>query len=543
MLALAGVAASTHALAQAATPVPEPPAQLAPSTKPAAPPVVEVRHYLVLGVTLLDAAMVRAALTGLIGQRTVEELHGATGQVQALYARAGYGAVVVYLPPQEVSGGVITLQVIEGRLSAVRVDGAGPAFGEAGILASLPALQAGQTPRLDRIDAQLRMANDNPAKRTRLVLLPGQQPEQTEAEIAVEPAPRRQLGLELDDSGTPATGRAHLGLTWRDANASGRDDVLELRLQVAPEQPRQFAAAGLSYRLPLYRARTMLDAFALLSDTRSASIPTALGELRFAGRGHLLGLRATHYLPRLAGVDARLALALEYRDQRNQCAIGTLPTGACGSAGGDLTILPLTLEYSLAGDAHRPLAMSVAWVQGLPAGGGRADRAAFDAVRPGARPTFTALRAQWSAQQRLSATGWVASARVAGQWAAQPLVPAMQFGAGGRSSVRGYEERELAADHGLALSFELSAPGWQGQPWPSATLRPLLFVDAATLRNRDAAPCSGMQLHCDLASAGVGLRFDARALTASLDLAHALRSAGTTQRGHTRGHVWLRLVY
>lgn len=538
------LATAVPAAAQGVPATPEPPPVLAPPPRAAAAaPVVEVRQYLVLGVTLLDARTIEAVLATMTGPRSVEELHRAAATVQGLYARAGYGAVVAYLPPQEVSGGVITLQVIEGRLSAVRVEGAGPAFGNDGILASLPALKTGETPRLDRLDAQLRMANDNPAKRTRLVLLPGRQPDHTEAEIGVEAGARQQLSLELDNTGTPATGRARVALGWRDANLSGRDDALDLRLQVAPEHPRRFAAASLNYRLPLYAAATMLDGYALVSDTRSDRIPTAAGDLRFAGRGNLVGLRATHYLRRLEALDPRLALSLERRDQRNQCAIGNLPEEACGSAGGDLVITPLSLEFSLAGDAQLPIAASATLVQGLALGGPHADRRAFEAVRPGAKPDFTALRVQGRWQQPLGGAGWDLQLRGALQVAAHALVPAMQFGAGGRDSVRGYEEREVAADHGAALSLELAAPRRLPSSKGGVTWRLLAFVDAATLRNRDALPCSGTRTRCELASAGAGLRWESGVLSGGLDAARTLHDGGTTSRGRTRAHAWLRFVH
>ncbi len=529
--------------AQPTPPAPTPPPTLASPAKPAAAPVVQVRQYLVVGVTLLEPTVVEAALAGLTGTRTVEELHRAAADVQALYARAGYGAVVVYLPPQEVSGGVVTLQVIEGRLSTVRVEGAGSPAGEAAVLASLPALKTGQTPRLDELDVQLRMANDNPARRLRLVMLPGQQPEQTEAEVAVQPGARRQFSLDLDNTGTPSTGRARVALGWRDADFSGRDDVLDLRLQVSPAQPRRFAAASGSYRLPLYAQATMVDAYALVSDTESDRIPTAAGDLQFAGRGYLLGVRATRYLHRLEAFEQRIAVGLERREQRNQCAIGTLPGDACGSVGGDLAITPLTFVYSLTGDAYLPIAMSVSLVQGLSTGGRHGDRAAFEAVRLGARPDFTIVRLDGSLLQPLGPGGWELAARAAAQFASQPLVPAMQFGAGGRDSVRGYEEREIATDHGVALSLELSAPRQPITALQGAVWRPLLFADAAHLRNRASAPCSGTHLHCDLASVGLGLRVDAAAASLRLDVAHALHQAGTTERGKTRAHLWLRVLY
>ncbi|MEO7338441.1 MAG: ShlB/FhaC/HecB family hemolysin secretion/activation protein [Caldimonas sp.] len=541
--ALIAFAAWAPASVQAQSPVLEPPAILAAPSDPPPPLVMDVKQYVVQGVTLLPAASIERALAGLTGTRTAEELHRAAAIVQSMYTQAGYGAVVVYLPPQDVSAGVVTLRAIEGRLSAVRVEGATPDVPADAVLASLPALKRGETPRLDIIDQQLRMANDNPARRMRLVLLPGQQPEQTEAEVAVVPGAVRQASLELDNTGTRSTGRARMALGWRDANLSGRDDVVDLRLQFAPEHPRQFAAVSANYRLPLYEHATLLEAYALASDTRSGRIPTAAGDLQFAGRGYLLGLRGTHYLSRLRDFDPRVALSVERREQRNQCAIGELPDGDCGGATGDLTLTPLTIEYSITGDTPSPLALAVAVVQGLPVGGRHADRAAFDALRPGARPDFTALRMQASALRALGTGGWEAGARFAGQWAAQPLVPAMQFGAGGRESARGYEERELSADHGAALSLELSAPRVRLAAWPGSSWRPLVFADAASLRNRGDAPCSGTRVHCELASAGLGLRLDASALSLALDIAQTLHDGGTTTRHRTWGHLWLRLVH
>src|SRR3954470_1617840 len=76
----------------------------------AAPPAAEearfdVRGFTINGNTLIDSVALASVLGRFKGQRTLTELQEAARTVQGLYADAGYGAVVAYLPPQPVSDG------------------------------------------------------------------------------------------------------------------------------------------------------------------------------------------------------------------------------------------------------------------------------------------------------------------------------------------------------------------------------------------------------------------------------------------------------
>ena len=124
---------------------------------------VQVRSFQVQGNTLLDAAAVQAALAPHTGARTLADLQKAAQAVQALYVQAGWAAVVVYLPPQPVADGVVTLNVVEGKVGQVLVQG-NQRLSAARVRAALPSLVQGATPRVRRIDAELQIANENPAK-------------------------------------------------------------------------------------------------------------------------------------------------------------------------------------------------------------------------------------------------------------------------------------------------------------------------------------------------------------------------------------------
>lgn len=215
----------------------------------AAAQTVRVSGYQVNGNTLLDPKAVDAVLMPLLGERTLPELQHAAAAVQALYAREGWGAVVAWLPPQSGQGGLITINVVEGKVSAVNVVGATRTPADR-VKATLPALRVGTTPRLRDLDAQLRIANENPARQVQVLLKPGREPGQAEAELQVQERPLQQFMLGLDNTGNERTGDYRASLAWQHASISGHDDILGAQLQLSPTEPQRVRVLSTGYRLP-----------------------------------------------------------------------------------------------------------------------------------------------------------------------------------------------------------------------------------------------------------------------------------------------------
>jgi hemolysin activation/secretion protein len=75
---------------------------------------------------------------------------------------------------------------------------------------------------------------------------------------------------------------------------------------------------------------------------------------------------------------------------------------------------------------------------------------------------FLTLHGRLSREQRLFGQ-WKLLVSAEGQWASQPLVSLEQFGIGGMSSVRGYQEGELYGDHGWNTQVEFHTPTFTGK--------------------------------------------------------------------------------
>lgn len=495
---------------------------------------IEVTQWRVTGNTLLPEADLQSALARFNGQRTLAELTDAAQVVQALYSAAGYGGVVAYLPPQTVEGGTVTIAVVEGKLAAVQVHG-NQHFNDDNIRASLPSLQTGATPNLKRLDAEIELANENPAKQVRVLLLPGAQPGESAARVGVVEQPVQRWTVSADNTGNEATGRTRANLGWQHADLSGHDDVLTAQFTTAPANPGRVKALSAGYHLPLYRDLGTLDAYAGYSDIDNGNTPTAAGDLRFSGRGRALGLRLTRHLLRNGEVSPRVSVGLDYRAYLNQCAITGLPDGACGPAGESVAVQPLTVEYAEQGGGRMPWTGAVSLAANLQLGAGMNDEAHFAAVRNGATPSFVVMRANGSVQVPLGA-GWRVQARAAGQMTGDALVPGEQFGIGGISSVRGYDERELAGDRGAAATLEVVTPDWS---LASGRVEGLAFADGGWVDNLLSAPCLGNRLSCHLYGAGLGARWSLGGLQGKLYVAEALSQGATTQRHHARVHFSL----
>lgn len=517
-------------------------ARAQPSPADAATTTIEVRDIVVRGNTLLPPAAIEAVAQRHRGPQTLAQLKALARDVQALYSQAGYGAVVVNLPPQAPAGGVVELQVTEGRLAQVQVAGQRQ-FSEDNIRAGLPALQPGATPRIDLVDAQAQLVNENPAKQVRVLLLPGAQPGEVDARVSVVEQPVQRFSVQLDNTGNERTGRLRLSLGWQHANVAGRDQVASVLLQTAPEHPSRVKVASAGYHVPFYAALMSLDAYAAYSDVDGGNTPTAVGNLQFAGRGRAFGLRLARLLPRQGELDQRLALSLDYRAYLNQCSISGLPEGACGAAGEDVSVQPLSLEYALRSDSAVPWSAALSVQRNLQLGGGLASDARFEAVRPGAEPRYTTLRANGALLLPV-AEGWQLHVRGALQFTDDALVPGEQFGLGGAASVRGYEERELSGDRGAAGSLELFAPdlsSWVG--WRQTQLQPFAFADGGWIENRLGTPCLAGRVSCTLAGAGLGLRLQHAGLQGRLAVARALKAGFSTERHDTRAHASLAISF
>ncbi|HEY1044739.1 MAG TPA: ShlB/FhaC/HecB family hemolysin secretion/activation protein [Telluria sp.] len=495
-----------------------------------------IQRFDVSGNTLLRQEEVDAAVAPYTGaDRDFGDVQRALEALEALYHARGYNVVTVGLPEQELDAGVVRLNVAETRIGRVTVTG-NTVFDEANIRRSLPALVEGSTPNIGRISTQLKLANENPAKKVTLKLRGGENEDEVDADLSVADQRAWKAMLNLDNTGTSATGRTHVSASLQHANLFGRDHVGSIQYTTTAEQPDQVAVYGVGYHIPLYALGDSVDLYANYSDVDSGVVTAGIFDLAVSGRGTVVGGRYNQVLAKRGDYEHRLTYGFDYKAFKNSVLLSNT------NFGNDVTVHPLSIGYmGMLPGPEGEFAFSAAYAHNIPGGERGGDRA-FRAARAGADPSFDVLRLSASATRALSGRmlGWQARVVANAQLSPDALVPGEQFGAGGSASVRGFAEREVSSDSGVSANLELYSPNWCASSlWQC---RGLGFIDAAHAKRNDALP--GELRSTTIASAGLGVRIAYGAsMTFQLDWGHVVDEGELSVNDKNRVHVRMGFAY
>jgi hemolysin activation/secretion protein len=525
----------------------------------AAPPVshaqvqterFDIERFEVVGNTLLPASDIEALLKPFTGKgREYGDVQRALEALELRYRSAGYSAVQVSVPEQELGKGPVRLNVLEMRIARVVVEG-NKAFSEANIRRSLPALKEGTSPRAADISANVQLANENPAKQADVVLRLGDKEGEVEARVGVVDSSPVRPFVTLDNTGNEQTGDYRLGVGLQHANLWDRDHIATLNV-ITSDRPSQVQIYSASYRLPLFSLGDSIDAFAAYSDVDAGTTQTTFGPLAFSGKGSVYGLRYNQLLARSGEYSHRIVYGFDWREYKNACTLGAFGSAGCGPTGASVTVRPASLTYY--GNWAAPGRVSdfnVGYFHNIP-GGPHGTDADFDAARPsnevdasgnpvpGANSHYALTR--FGASHFGSLGGdWQFRAAFTSQFTSDALVSGEQFSIAGATAVRGFLEREIARDKGYFINVEVYSPNLaETLHVGKGPLRALVFYDYGSAQNVLLAGQTDT-LKAVISSAGAGLRWNIeKSFSLRFDLAWVLKGAASESRGDTRGHVFL----
>lgn len=494
-----------------------------------------IKAFEVEGATLVPVEVLQRDLSPLTGDsRSFSDLQRAREIIAAAYARRGYSAVEVNLPPQDVTAGTVKLVVTELRIARVKVSG-GKYFDERNVLATLPHLRSGEPINATALRDDLAQANRHEAKQARVRFAPSETiPGGVDAVVQVEDRSPQGFALVNDNTGSKQAGRLRTGVSYRNSNLFNSDHVLNLQYSTAPERFDETKIFGLSYRVPVYGYGQTLDLTLGYSDVDSGDVG---GIFTVSGRGKTAGLRYSIDLPRLGAMQQQVSLGADWREFENSVQF----LGGGPSLVPNVTLHPVTLGYTGAvsgsgGDSSFNLAYS----RNLP-GGADGDAAAINRNRAGGEDEYNILRYGFSHAYPLSKQMDLRFA-FDGQYTPDLLVSGEQFGVGGAGSVRGFDARGLSDDEGQHISLEWYLPGWQPSVLQGLQLRPLMFTDFGWVQRND--PTVLERPNASISSGGVGLRAEYRRHAAlSLDYGVVIDSAGLQDRGSGFLHANLQIRF
>ncbi|MGE5656026.1 MAG: ShlB/FhaC/HecB family hemolysin secretion/activation protein [Actinomycetota bacterium] len=479
------------------SPLPPPDQLLQPSTPtlpteeaPNVSGTITVNRFEVVGSTVFSAADFEQLLKGFTGRPlTFAELLQARSAVTKFYVERGYITSGALIPPQTLTAGVVTIQVVEGKLESINVTG-------------------NKRLKSDYVRSRLAIATQAPLNQNRLLealqllqlnplianisaeLQAGTRPGLNLLEVRIKEAKTFDARLFADNGRSPSVGSFRRGAEVSEANVLGFGDSASLTYTNTDGSN----AVDFNYTVPINPRNGTVSL--QLSRTRSRIIepPFDVLDIEATSRNYELSYRQP--IVQTPTQEIALGVTLERRES-DTSLLGTdfpLSLGADASGKTRLSVVRAFQEYTQRG-AQQVFAARSQFSVGL----GVLDATVND---KGPDSRFFAWRGQLQ-YLRLLAPETLLLLRSDMQLAGGSLVPLEQIGLGGLDTVRGYRQDALLTDNGFFASAELRYPIYRTSD-RQGVLQVTPFVDFGTAWNSNGKTTAESNT---LVSAGLGLRW------------------------------------
>ena len=382
-----------------------------------------------------------------------EELETARRKLTEHYVSRGYINSGAILPEQEIRDGIVTVRIVEGQLTNIKVTGT-RWLREASLRERI-AHRAGTPINVGSLRDGLQLLRQDPnVEQIHADLQPGALPGESELAVRVQDRQPFWVALQVDNHRPTSVGAEELVLSAGDRNVTGHRDSLELSYGLAHvgRDRVEFAQSGDfngSYTVPVTIHETTLRFYGSQSDY--AVVEEPFDALDIQGNSYRVGVSLRQPLYRTPNRELSLAVAFERRESQTYL-LGepfSLETGAIDGRV-QISVLRVVQEW-VDRTPNQVLALRSTFSVGLDAFGVTDNGTGTDA-------RFWSWLGQMQYVHRLGRTPHQVILRTDVQWTGQPLLSLEQFTLGGANTVRGYRENQMVRDRGVYSGIELRLP-------------------------------------------------------------------------------------
>lgn len=402
----------------------------------------EIQRIAVDGATRYPEAEVRAFFVPLEGRKIVlDDLRKAASALEAKYRADGHFLTRVFVPPQQVKDGVLTVRVVEGYVSNVFVDTADAATRERLTRLMEPIVDV-KPIALDMLERRLLIVNDLPGISGAGVLRQGAELGQSELALAVSDLPS-SYSVSVNNTGSNSLGPWAFGANATLMRPFGRVGALDVGLSGAGDNLEELRSLSLRYAEPVGHLGTVASLGGLVAVAKPGG---AVGALDIESFVTSLAARVRHPLIRTRPTSLFLDGGLSANRSRTEAANVRIIL--------DKTVVAeLGLVFQQSGWLGGSTNAAVSVFRGLPFLGSMDSGAALPSVA-GFEPDFTRLTINAQRIQPLSQR-FSALVSMQGQYTRDILLSGEQISFGGGAIGRGYDPSIVAGDRGLGGVAEI----------------------------------------------------------------------------------------
>ncbi len=379
-----------------------------------------------------------------------EGLGVAVGRVQQRLMERGFVTTRVLLPPQDLSGGALTLTLLPGRISAIRfVTGTRD---RATWRNAVPA-RVGDILNLRDIEQGLENLKRVPTVQADIRIEPAEQPGYSELVISWTQSFPFRFSASVDDSGTKSTGRYQGSVTASYDHWWTLNDLFYLTLNrdLGGGIPGRRGTRGHTAHYSLPWGYWLLGATASDSSYHQ-NVAGAEQDYIYSGGSQSAEVQLSRLVHRNASSKTTLNLKGWLRRSYNFIDDTELQTQRRATGGWELG-----LSHKVSMD-RATLEIGASHRQGT--GAFRAMPAPEEAFGEGtSRMRVSRIDINLQAPFQLAGHNLRYQGVLRGQWNGTPLSPQDRFAIGGRYTVRGFDgESSLSAERGWLLRNEFGVP-------------------------------------------------------------------------------------
>lgn len=460
------------------------------------PDRIVVRKFLVLGSTVFEDSEFTTLLAAFRNRPiTFSELLQAQEAVTKKYVEAGYITSGAYIPPQTLDQDVVEIQVVEGSVDEIRINGL-QRLREGYLKSRLALATKAPLHQGDLLQALQVLQLDPLIQRLSVELAAGVRPGSSILAVDVTEADAFAATLGLDNQRSPSVGSVRRQVGFNHNNLLGFGDRLNVAY-INTEGSNSLDNFG--YTFPINAGNGTLGYRHSRTSSNIIEQPFNLVDIESESRLHEVTLRQ----PLLQTPNQDFAMGVSFAHQKSQTFIlgnigFPLSSGASNDGITRISALRFFQEYSNR-DSNQVFALRSQLNLGI--------QALNSTINNGIVPEPDSKFWSWRGQAqylRLVTPDTTLLVRQDLQLAGDALLPAEQFSVGGAVSVRGYRQDALLADNGLFGSVEVRTPIAKIPNWNSR-LELTPFVDWGALWNHQDN--QGTVAENFVWSVGLGLRW------------------------------------
>jgi hemolysin activation/secretion protein len=280
---------------------------------------VTVARFVFEGNTLLAPDQLGAAVASYLNRPLdFADLQKAAAAVAERYRQAGW-VVRAYLPKQDIDGGTVTIQIVEGRFGRAQLEGDAPLHLK--ISTALGYIQAVQKPgepvNADAIDRAAMLLDDLPGLAASYAFREGQIEGETDLVLKLSDTPVFLGNVDADNTGARSTGAQRLSVTAYLESALGLGE--QAMLNLIKTEGSNYARAGLT--LPWGYTGLRVGVSASHMDYNLVAPEFALLDVH--GTASTTGLEASYPLVRSRSSNLSLQGNLDRKQYDNATNLGS----------------------------------------------------------------------------------------------------------------------------------------------------------------------------------------------------------------------------